>query len=101
MLAFTLVLQTTSQASTTNYSARGLLKEIKSADRQLVIAHENIPDFMDAMTMPFNVKDVTLLTNVAVGAKISFQLHVTETESWVDDVKQLGVAEPGASRGAL
>src|SRR5437868_5959565 len=83
-----LFVATAANASTTNYSVRGVVKEIKSAERQLVIAHESIPDFMEAMTMPFNLKDETILTNFAAGQKITFQLHVTETESWVDDIKQ-------------
>lgn len=76
-------------AASTNYPVRGVLKTIKLDEQQLVIAHEEIPGFMDAMTMPFRVKDATLLTNAVVGAKISFQLHVTETESWIDNIKTL------------
>lgn len=101
MLVLVPVLPSDSQAGTTNYLARGVLQEIKQAERQLVIAHEDIPDFMEAMTMPFNVKDVTLLTNVAVGTKVSFQLHVTATESWVDDIKQVGMVEPTTNRAGV
>ena len=43
---------TFSQAATTNYFVRGVLKEVKQDERQLVIAHEEIPNFMEAMTMP-------------------------------------------------
>src|SRR5215510_12421411 len=69
-----IVLPTASQAGTTNYIVRGIVKGIRLDDHQLVIAHEQIPNFMDAMTMPFPVKDTTILTNVAVGTKITFQL---------------------------
>lgn len=89
---------TLSQAGSTNYFVRGVLKEIKQAERQLVIAHEDIPNFMDAMTMPFNVKEAAILTKVAVGEKITFQLHVTETESWVDHIERLDVSQSAASR---
>ena len=78
-----------SQAETTNYFGRGVLKELN--ERQLVIAHEAIPNFMDAMTMPFNVRDK--VTNLAVGDDISFQLHVTENESWIDHIQQLKVSQ--------
>lgn len=87
-----------SQADTTNYVVHGVLKAVKSEEHQLVIAHEAIPNFMDAMTMPFRVKDDAILTNVAVGEKITFQLHVTETESWVDDIRSSGTPLPTASR---
>src|SRR6266567_3536339 len=76
-----------SQAGTTNYPVRGVLKEIKQDEHQLVIAHDDIPNFMEAMTMPFNVKDDAILTNVAGGEKITFQLHVTKTESWIDHIE--------------
>jgi protein SCO1/2 len=82
-----------SQAGTTNYFVRGVLKEVKLDEHQLIIAHEEIPDFMDAMTMPFQVKDAAILTNVAIGGKIAFQLHVSETESWIDHIEQFDIAQ--------
>ena len=78
---------------TTNYVVRGTLKEVRPAEHQLVISHEDIPHFMPAMTMPFSVKDVATLTNVAIGDQIAFQLHVTESDSWVDHIERLAVAD--------
>jgi len=86
-------IQMSSQAGTTNYLVRGVLREVKQAEHQLVIAHERIPNFMETMTMPFNVKDDTLLTSVAPGEKVTFQLHVTGTESWIDHVGKLDDAQ--------
>lgn len=86
------------QASTTNYFVRGVLKAVKPDEHQLVIAHEDIPNLMDAMTMPFRVKDDAILTNVATGEKITFQLHLTETESWVDHVRPFDASQSVASR---
>jgi len=82
------------RAGLTNYSGRGLVMEIRPGERQVVVAHDAIPEFMDAMTMPFNVKEATLLTNLTVGAKIRFLLHVTETESWIDDIEVLAQPSP-------
>jgi protein SCO1/2 len=86
-----------SQAGTTNYFVRGVLKELKQNERQLVIAHEAIPNFMEAMTMPFNVRDKAIPTNLATGDRITFQLHVTEHESWIDHIHQLNVFQSAAS----
>ena len=72
------------EAAITNFFVHGVLKGVKQDEHQLVIAHEAIPNFMDAMTMPFNVKDAGIFTNVAIGEKITFQLHLTQTESWID-----------------
>ena len=57
----------------------------------MVINHEDVPHFMAAMTMPFRVKDAAMLTNSAVGDQITFQLHVTESDSWVDHIERLAV----------
>jgi len=78
------------QAGTTNYLVRGVLREIKHDEHQLIIAHEAIPNFMEAMTMPFKMKEGSLPTNIAPGQKMQFQLHVTEGESWIDHIEALG-----------
>jgi protein SCO1/2 len=93
---------TPSQAGTTNYFVRGVIKGVQPDQHQLIIAHEDIPKLMDAMTMPFNVKDASIFTNVALGRNITFQLHLTETESWVDHIEQLDVSQsPAGSLPAL
>lgn len=76
-----------SQAATTNFTVRGTIKEIHRKEYQLVIAHDRIPDFMEAMTMPFNVKAGGISDNLAVGSAIDFQFHVSETDSWIDGIK--------------
>src|SRR5437868_3348733 len=99
ILIFTgFIFGTDARAGTTNFLVHGILKEIKPEDHQLVISHETIPGFMDAMTMPFNVKDDAILTNVTAGAEIVFQLHVTETESWVDGIKQITTSPTNTNR---
>lgn len=85
------------QAGTTNYFVRGVIKEADRDGHQVVIAHENIPQFMEAMTMPFRVKDITVLNDVTPGEKVSFQLHVTESESWVDHIEPLDGSRSAAS----
>ena len=92
--AFVGILSTLScNAGTTNYVVRGVLKEVRQEEHQLVISHEDIPHFMAAMTMPFSVKDAAMLTKAAIGDKITFQLHVTESDSWVDHIERLAAAE--------
>src|ERR1700746_2509475 len=57
-------------AGTTNYVVRGVLKEARKEEHQLVIAHREIPHFMPAMTMPFSVKDDAIPTNAPIGDQI-------------------------------
>jgi protein SCO1/2 len=84
-------------AGTTNYFVRGVVKDVRPGERQLVITHEEIPEYMDAMTMPFNVKDPAILTNVTVGENLAFRLHVTATESWIDDIKKVAGSRSAGS----
>ena len=74
------------------FAAKGVVEEIKPAEKIAVIKHEAVSNYMDAMTMPFKVKTQTELAGFQRGDKITFQLHVTETESWVDQIVKIGTA---------
>jgi Cu/Ag efflux protein CusF len=71
------------------FAAKGVVEELKPDDSKVVLKHEAISNYMDAMTMPFKVKEATELAGLQTGDKVSFQLHVTETESWVDQIKKM------------
>jgi protein SCO1/2 len=79
-------------ATTKTFSARGIILEIKTNAAQVVIRHDAIAGYMDAMTMPFKVKDLAPLTGLKRGDEVTFQLHVTADESWVDRLQKVGVA---------
>ncbi len=72
------------------FAAKGVILELKPDAKSVVIRHEAIPDFMAAMTMPFNVKTLKELAELRSGDEVLFQLHVTETESWVDQIRKTG-----------
>src|SRR5687768_8155327 len=75
------------ESQTRSFNTRGVVKEVRPTS--LVIDHEAIPDYMDAMTMPFNVKDKSSVAAVKPGDRISFRLVVTESESWIDQIVRL------------
>jgi protein SCO1/2 len=83
--------------SVKSFAATGEVKEIRPEERTVVIRHETITNFMDAMTMPFRVKDPAELTGLRGGDRISFQLHVTSTESWIHHITKTGVTTPAES----
>jgi protein SCO1/2 len=72
------------------FAAIGVVEELKPESRTVVIRHGAISNYMAAMTMPFKVKAPKELAGVRVGDEISFQLHVTGTESWVDQFAKIG-----------
>ena len=48
-----------------------MVEKVVVPDRRVVVAHEDIPDFMDAMTMSFEVNKPSLLHNLKPGETIS------------------------------
>src|SRR5688572_24788543 len=49
----------------TVYNVKGVIKEISTNGMQAQIAHEDIPGYMDAMTMMFDVKNSNELAGLA------------------------------------
>ena len=72
------------------FRTEGVVKELKGDGRTVVIAHEAITNYMEAMTMPFKVKEPRELAELQAGDKIRFRLRVTDTESWVEGVAKIG-----------
>jgi len=72
------------------FEARGTVRELNADGRTVVIHHESITNYMDAMTMPFKVKDTNQLRGLALGDEVRFRLLVSEKESWIDRVTKIG-----------
>jgi protein SCO1/2 len=79
-------------ASVRKFDARGVIEEIKPAQRQVVIKHEAIPNYMPAMTMPFEVKNAKELAGLSTNDEVSFTLVVTDKEGWIENLKKIGVS---------
>jgi protein SCO1/2 len=78
------------------FPAKGVVRETKPGEGIVVISHEAISNYMAAMTMPFKVKDAGEISGLRGGDEITFQLHVTENESWVDGIVKIGTATGAA-----
>jgi protein SCO1 len=72
------------------YSAHGVVEEIKPDRKMVIIRHQAIPNYMAAMTMPFDVKDPNELAGLQRGSLIDFDLYVTTHESWVARIVKTG-----------
>ena len=72
------------------FMAKGVVKELNLDSKTVIISHEAISNYMAAMTMPFKVKDAEELAGLHRGDEITFRLHVTDTESWVDHITRIG-----------
>jgi protein SCO1/2 len=76
------------------FQVKGVIKELKPNGKTAVIAHETIPNYMDAMTMDFDVKDKRELAGLAPGDAISFRMVVTKDDGWIENVRKLPPATP-------
>ena len=62
---------------------------------RIIIAHEEIPHYMKAMTMPFTVRDSSLLRWIEVGDSVLGVVTVKKSEVWLDSLTI--VARTGSS----
>ncbi len=74
------------------FQVAGIVKNLKPEIRTAVIAHEEIPGYMDAMTMSLEVLDPSELDGIHPGDKIGFRLNITEDDGWIDRLKVLEAA---------
>jgi protein SCO1/2 len=64
---------------------------VQPEEKTLRIRHEEIPGYMAAMTMAFEVRDTNELAGLEAGDTVAFRLHVTETDGWIDQIRKLDV----------
>lgn len=69
------------------FEVRGVVQRFEEDGRVAVIEHEEIPDYMRAMTMPFNVKDPGEVDGIEVNDQIRFRFVVMEDESWIEKLE--------------
>ena len=60
----TLALLLATACGAREYEGRGVVRDVRLDDGQVVIEHEQIPGLMEAMTMSFDVPDRALLDDL-------------------------------------
>lgn len=95
---FLLSCSATHESTQKTYSVRGIVKEVKPAEKSVTVQHEKIPGYMEAMTMPFDVKNTNELRGLKPGDRISFRMIVTEKEGWIDHITKTGHTDEMPSR---
>ncbi|MEX0736851.1 MAG: SCO family protein [Bacteroidota bacterium] len=81
------------QTELVTFKLRGEVVGLSPEKGRMMIAHEEIPDYMQAMTMPFKIKDSTLFTGIEVGDTVEGTLAVSRTESWIASLAVVGKGE--------
>ncbi len=81
------------------YEVSGTVVGVDAGARQVKISHDDIPGFMPAMTMNFDVADPALLASVTPGAQVHFELERSATLLRITKLEVLG-SGPAVGAGA-
>jgi protein SCO1/2 len=76
-------------SSVQRYDVTGLVLTVDAPNRTVLVSHDRIPGYMDAMTMPYRVGNPRELQNLKPGEKIEFTLVVSKTASYISNVHVL------------
>jgi protein SCO1/2 len=71
------------------YQVKGVVREVHPERNKVKVAHEEIPGYMEAMTMMLDVKEAKELDGLQVGDMVSFRMIVTEDDGWIDQITKL------------
>lgn len=85
------------------YELKGKVLAVEKDKHLVTVAHEEIKDFMEPMTMPFMVRDDWAFDVLGVGDQITATLVVDSSESWLENIvitkgspEPAGTGSPGA-----
>jgi protein SCO1/2 len=72
------------------HSARGIVLEVPATHRSLVVSCEAIPGYMDAMEMPFAVRDPKLLAALKPGMAVRFTIVARGKVLYAENIQPAG-----------
>ena len=75
------------------YQLTGQILGIRPEAREMLVKHDDIKGFMPAMTMPYKVKDLSLLEGRVAGDLITATLEVGKTDAVLTAVTKTGHAD--------
>ena len=69
------------------YSATGLVVDVDLPHQTLAISCQTIPGYMDAMVMPFSVRDAKVLTGLRPGMMVDFTLVADPDSAYAENIR--------------
>jgi protein SCO1/2 len=89
------------------YELRGRVVAVDKAQRQVTVAHEEIKDYMPAMTMPFTLKDEWAFNVLNPGDEVGATLVVDGSSHYLENIvisqksvdQPLGESSPAVAKG--
>jgi len=73
-----------------SYPVRGTIIEVRQETNEFLIHHDEIPGFMMAMTMPFQLGDSADINRYHVGDSLKFRLEIYENQAIASVLQLLG-----------
>jgi protein SCO1 len=80
-----------------HHQARGVVLRVDRGARMVTVSHDPVPGLMDAMVMPFEVRDSAGLSDVVAGDRIAFRITSQKGRTLIDRVRLLSAALPNAA----
>jgi len=78
------------------YDVRGLVLRVDEPGATVTLSHEAIPGYMEAMAMPFSVRQRRELAELEPGDRVQFKLVVRGQESWVEGFRLVSASPTDA-----
>lgn len=86
LVAGALLLVTSSAWAAQQYPASGMVLKVDQSHKTFVVSCKPIPGFMDAMTMPFDVRTSKELDGLLPGVTVEFTLVVEPETSYAENI---------------
>lgn len=80
-------------SATRHFKLAGTVKSVDAADQRVVVQHGDIPGFMGAMTMSYDVGKHEDLKQVAAGDEIQSDVVVSESGDYLENIKVTRLAK--------
>jgi protein SCO1/2 len=85
----------TLSACATHHQARGLVLRVDHDARTVTVSHDAVPGYMDAMVMPFELRQSSEMTDLVPGDRIAFRIASRKGQTRIDRLQLLSAALPG------
>jgi len=72
--------------TTESYTVKGQVKSLPPGGKFIIVHHEEIPGFMNAMEMPFNLEKPELVENVEPRDSVNFTFEVTSGKMTITEL---------------
>lgn len=81
-------------ADAKRFPFKGKVIAVDLAKKKASISHDEIPNYMDAMTMDFPVRDVDILKTMSKDAEIRAELVVDRGDYWLENIVLTAAPDP-------